>query len=60
MARIERESINFKLPKTLANALRTAAAERKTSATDLVIQGLHHILGDVRGTSVSSLYYPVK
>ncbi|MBW4505130.1 MAG: hypothetical protein KME64_01205 [Scytonematopsis contorta HA4267-MV1] len=53
MARIERESINFKLPKTLANALRTAAAERKTSATNLVIQGLHHILGDVRGTEVS-------
>lgn len=53
MTRTERESINFKLPKTLAAALRKAARERKTTATSLVIQGLHHILGDVPGTSVS-------
>jgi hypothetical protein len=44
MARIERESINFKLPKTLAEALlyetlreRTAAAQRDTTATELVV-----------------------
>ncbi|MBD2302233.1 hypothetical protein [Nostoc sp. FACHB-190] len=53
MANVERESINFKLPKVLANALRKAARERKTTATDLVIQGLHQILGDVPGTEVS-------
>ena len=41
----ERESINFKFPKPLADALRTAARERNTTATDLVIQGLNHILG---------------
>ncbi|MBH8575876.1 hypothetical protein I8752_23325 [Nostocaceae cyanobacterium CENA369] len=50
MANTERESINFKLPKTLTKALRTAARERNTTATDLVIQGLHHILGQVEGT----------
>ena len=49
MARIERESINFKLPKTLTAALRTAAADRNTTATDLVIEGLHHILGEIPG-----------
>jgi hypothetical protein len=53
MARIERESINFKLPKTLADALRTAAAKRDTTATELVIQGLHHVLGDVPGVETS-------
>ncbi len=41
MTKFERESINFKLPKPLAAALRKAARERKTTATDLVIQGLH-------------------
>lgn len=45
MANVERESINFKLPKTLTNAGSTAARERFTTATDLVIQGLHHVLG---------------
>ncbi len=53
MTRTERESINFKLPKPLTAALRFAARERKTTATDLVIQGLHHILGDVPGTEAS-------
>ncbi|MBW4596832.1 MAG: hypothetical protein KME46_29020 [Brasilonema angustatum HA4187-MV1] len=53
MTRLERESINFKLPKPLAGALRKVARERKTTATDLVIQGLHHILGDVPGTELS-------
>jgi hypothetical protein len=53
MASIERESINFKLPKTLTKALRTAARERHTTATDLVIQGLYHVLGPTPGTEVS-------
>jgi predicted nucleic acid-binding Zn-ribbon protein len=50
---VERESINFKLPKSLTQALRSAARERNTTATDLVIQGLHHILGQVAGTEMS-------
>ncbi len=54
MTRVERESINFKLPKPLADALREAAKERNTTATDLVIRGLHHILGDAPGTEVST------
>ncbi|MBW4558198.1 MAG: hypothetical protein KME59_20145 [Trichormus sp. ATA11-4-KO1] len=45
----ERESINFKLPKPLAAALRAVAKERNTTATNLVIQGLHYVLGDVDG-----------
>jgi hypothetical protein len=49
MTKIERESINFKLPKPLTAALRKAARERNTTATDLVIEGLHHILGSVPG-----------
>ena len=53
MPSIERESINFKLPKTLTSALRLAARKRNTTATDLVIQGLHHILGDVPGVEAS-------
>ncbi len=52
--RVERESINFKLPKPLADALREAAKERGTTATDLVIRGLHHILGAVEGVEVST------
>ncbi|MEA5595781.1 hypothetical protein, partial [Rivularia sp. UHCC 0363] len=54
MTRVERESINFKLPKSLADALRDAAKERGTTATDLVIQGLHQILGSVPGVEVST------
>ena len=50
MVKIERESINFKLPKLLTAALRKTARERKTTATDLVIQGLHYVLGSVEGT----------
>jgi hypothetical protein len=62
MARVERESINFKLPKTLCDELRSAAAQRDTTATDLVIQGLHHILGDVPGveTSVEVRLYQIE
>ena len=44
MAKIERESINFKLPKPLTTALRAQAKKLNTTATDLVIQGLHHVL----------------
>ncbi|MBR8834389.1 MAG: hypothetical protein DSM106950_10230 [Stigonema ocellatum SAG 48.90 = DSM 106950] len=44
MAKIERESINFKLPKPLTTALRAKAKKLNTTATDLVIQGLHHVL----------------
>ncbi|MUG95139.1 hypothetical protein F7734_23360 [Scytonema sp. UIC 10036] len=44
MARIERESINFKLPKTLTKVLREKARSLDTTATDLVIQGLEHVL----------------
>ncbi|WP_414623861.1 hypothetical protein [Calothrix sp. CCY 0018] len=54
MTRVERESINFKLPKSLADALRDAAKQRNTTATDLVIQGLHQILGSVPGVEVST------
>jgi predicted nucleic acid-binding Zn-ribbon protein len=53
MTKVERESINFKLPKPLAAALRKAARERNTTATDLVIQGLQGILGDIPGTETS-------
>ncbi|GAX46250.1 hypothetical protein NIES4075_72710 [Tolypothrix sp. NIES-4075] len=53
MTKIERESINFKLPKTLTAALRKVARERNTTATDLVIEGLHHVLGSVPGTENS-------
>jgi len=41
----DRESINFKLPKSLTNALRAKAQELNTTATDLVTQGLNYILG---------------
>lgn len=49
MTKIERESINFKLPKPLTAALRAKARERNTTATDLVIEGLHHVLGSAEG-----------
>lgn len=43
---IERESVNFKLPKPLVESLRAEAKKRNTSATELVVQSLHHILGE--------------
>jgi hypothetical protein len=49
MTKIERESINFKLPKSLTAALRKVASDRNTTATNLVIEGLHHVLGSVTG-----------
>lgn len=54
MGKVERESINFKLPKPLVEALRATAKERKTSATDLVIQGLYHVLGNANGIETST------
>ncbi len=45
MTKVERESINFKLPKPLTAALRAKARQMNSTATDLVIQGLHHVLG---------------
>ncbi|NJN12869.1 MAG: hypothetical protein HC815_34940 [Richelia sp. RM1_1_1] len=54
MAQTTRESLNFKLPKSLADALRAAAKERNTTATDLVIRGLHQVLGSVPGVEVST------
>ncbi|MBD2472603.1 hypothetical protein [Nostoc sp. FACHB-145] len=50
MTNVERESINFRLPKTLITALRKAARERKTTVTQLVILGIQQVLGDVPGT----------
>ena len=51
---IERESVNFKLPLPLVEALRAKAKEQNTSATDLVVQGLHLILGQTEGIDFSS------
>jgi exonuclease VII large subunit len=50
MAKVERESINFKLPKSLVKELRAKARELNTTATDLVTQGLHHVLGSSDST----------
>lgn len=44
MAKIARVSINFKLPQPLVEALKGKAQEQQTTATDLVIKGLHHVL----------------
>jgi len=54
MTKIERESINFKLPKTLTNALRVKAHELNTTATDLVIQGLNHVLSEAYDSTTST------
>jgi len=53
MANRDLKSVNFKLPQPLADALAAAAQERKTSMTDLVIQGLHQVLGHIPGTQAS-------
>ena len=50
----ERESVNFKLPLPLVEALRAKAKEQNTSATELVVQGLHLILGQTEGIDFSS------
>ena len=53
MTRVERESMNFKLPKPLAEALRKKASPRPgKTATDIVIRGLLHELGDIPGVDV--------
>ena len=49
----ERESVNFKLPLPLVEALRAKAKEQNTSATDVVVQGLHLILGQTEGIDKS-------
>ena len=55
MARIERESMNFKLPKPIAIALRKAASPQPgKTATDIVIRGLLHELGEIPGVEQSS------
>lgn len=45
MAKIKRESINFKLPKDLVEEVRSRAKELDTTATALVIEGLSIVLG---------------
>jgi hypothetical protein len=55
MARIERESMNFKLPKPIAEALRKAASPQPgKTATDIVIRGLLHELGEIPGVEQSA------
>ena len=51
---VERESVNFKLPLPLVEALRAKAKEQNTSATELVVQGLHLILEQTEGIDKSS------
>lgn len=63
MAQTTRKSLNFKLPKPLADALRFAAKECNTTATDLVIRGLHNILGGKykwQFNEKDGLYHPIK
>ena len=55
MTRVERESMNFKLPKPLAEALRRAASPQPgKTATDIVIRGLLRELGEIPGVEVST------
>ncbi|NJL79419.1 MAG: hypothetical protein HC836_48410 [Richelia sp. RM2_1_2] len=55
MTRVERESMNFKLPKPLAIALRKAASPQPgKTATDIVIRGLLRELGEIPGVEVST------
>ena len=55
MTRVERESMNFKLPKPLAEALRKAASPQPgKTATDIVIRGLIHELGEIPGVEPSA------
>ncbi|MBF1990837.1 hypothetical protein [Fischerella thermalis] len=58
MAKIERVSINFKLPQPLVEALKAKAREQQTTATDLVIQGLHHVLG-VNTTGIDNILHEI-
>ncbi|NJM21471.1 MAG: hypothetical protein HC836_45365 [Richelia sp. RM2_1_2] len=53
MTQPERESMNFRLPKPLAEALRKAASPQPgKTATDIVIRGLLHELGNIQGIEV--------
>ncbi|MEM9925789.1 MAG: hypothetical protein AAF915_18910 [Cyanobacteria bacterium P01_D01_bin.50] len=55
MTRVERESMNFKLPKPLAEALRKKASPQPgKTATDIVIRGLLHELGEIPGVEQSA------
>jgi hypothetical protein len=47
---VERESVNFKLPKSLVEELRAKAKELDTSATELVMRGLEHVLNLTDGS----------
>jgi len=50
MTQVERESMNFRLPKPLAQALRKAASPQPgKTATDIVIRALTKELGNIRG-----------
>ncbi|MEM6753656.1 MAG: hypothetical protein AAF630_11860 [Cyanobacteria bacterium P01_C01_bin.38] len=50
MTQFERESMNFRLPKPLAQALRKAASPQPgKTATDIVIRALTKELGDIQG-----------
>ncbi len=40
----ERESVNFKLSKSLVDALRDKAKELNSSTIDLVVKGLNQVL----------------
>ena len=55
MTRVERESMNFKLPKPIASALRKAASPQPgKTATDIVIRGLLRELGEIPGVDNSA------
>ena len=54
MATVKRESMNFKLPQPIACALRKAASPQPgKTATDIVIRGLLHELGEIPGLEVT-------
>ncbi|MEO1764967.1 MAG: hypothetical protein AAFR83_24135 [Cyanobacteria bacterium J06629_18] len=55
MATVKRESMNFKLPQPLASALRKAASPQPgKTATDIVIRGLLHELGEIPGLEITT------
>ena len=55
MATVKRESMNFKLPQPIACALRKAASPQPgKTATDIVIRGLLHELGEIPGLEVTT------
>lgn len=53
MTQVQRESMNFRLPKPLAQALRKAASPHPgKTATDIVIRALTQELGNIQGIEV--------